>query len=370
MTMIPVANPGAAYRAHREEIDEALGRVARSGWYIMGEEVSAFEHEFAAFVGADHCISAATGTDALVLILRAMGIGPGDAVVTVSHTAVATVSSIDLVGAHPLLVDIDEADFTMSPDHLDEALSTWSGPPVKAIVPVHLYGHPADLDRIMEIAGRYGVPVVEDCAQAHGASYRGRSVGTFGVAGAFSFYPTKNLGALGDGGAVVTSDAALDARCRLVKQYGWQQRYVSEIPGINSRLDEIQAAVLRVKLKYLSADNGRRVNLADAYRTLGANPRIVPPGVKPGSGHVYHQYVVQSDQRDRLETHCRDRGVGTSILYPLPVHRQPAYAGRVSLGPGGLPVTERVPERILCLPVWPEMSDGQRDAVVGALREF
>ena len=370
MTTVPVANPGASYRAHRDEIDRALLGVAGSGWYIMGEAVASFEGAFGRYVGADYCISAATGTDALVLILRAMGIGPGDSVVTVSHTAVATVSAIDSVGAHPVLVDVGEDDFTLSPDHLERTLETWSGPPVRAVIPVHLYGHPADLDRILDIAGRHGVPVIEDCAQAHGAQYGGRTVGAFGVAAAFSFYPTKNLGALGDGGAVVTSDEGLAEACRLLKQYGWRERYVSEAPGLNSRLDEMQAAVLSVKLGHLDADNDRRRAIADAYRSLGSDGRIVHPSERTGVRHVYHQYTVRSEARDSLAEHLRHRGIGTAVLYPVPVHLQPAYAGRVSVGPGGLPVTERLPASILCLPVWPELSDGERDRVIEALLAF
>ncbi len=365
MTPIPVANPGAAYRARKAEIDAAVRRALDSGWYIMGPEVDAFEREFAAFVGSARCVSVGNGTDAIELILRGLGIGPGDAVVTVAHTAVATVTAIDLVGARPLLVDVDPVDFTMDPGHLERTLAAWSGPPVRAIIPVHLYGRPADMDAILGIAARHGIPVIEDCAQAHGATFGGRNVGTLGVAASFSFYPTKNLGALGDGGASVTSDPDLDARMRLLKQYGWKQRYISDIPGLNTRLDEVQAAILRAKLPHLTGDNARRRAIAAALR---GNGRVEHP--RDAEGHVYHQYVVRSAERDALAAHLHAHGVGTAILYPVPVHLQPGYADRVSLGPGGLPATERAAREILSLPVWPELEAGQVETIAQALRGF
>lgn len=370
MIPIPVANPGAAYRAHQAEIDEALRRSVESGWYIMGPEVAAFEREFAAYVGQSHCVSVATGTDAILLILKGLGVGPGDTVVTVSHTAVATVTAIDLAGAHPLLVDIDPVTFTMDPDHLERTLAAWTGDPVKVVMPVHLYGRPADMDRILAISERFGAVVVEDCAQAHGARYRGRMVGTMGVASSFSFYPTKNLGALGDGGAVSTDDAALDERMRLIKQYGWKRRYISDIPGLNSRLDEVQAAILRAKLRYLDSDNELRRSHAAAIRAGGIRPGVTHPADEPDIGHVYHQYVVRCDARDALAAHCETHGVGTGIHYPMPVHLQPGYSDRVSLGPGGLPETERAAEVILSLPVWPELEPSQVETIAAALRAF
>ena len=370
MTPIPVANPGAAYRAHQAEIDDALRRSVESGWYIMGPEVAAFEREFAAYVGGRHCVSLATGTDAILLILKGLGVGPGDTVVTVSHTAVATVTAIDLAGAHPLLVDIDPLAFTMDPDHLERTLAEWTGDPVKVVMPVHLYGRPADMDRILAISARYGAVVVEDCAQAHGARYHGRMVGTMGIAASFSFYPTKNLGALGDGGAVVTNDAVLDEQMRLLKQYGWKRRYISDVPGLNSRLDEVQAAILRTKLQYLDADNALRSRHASALRAGAPNSRVLHPADEEGIGHVYHQYVVRCDERDALAAHCETHGVGTGIHYPMPVHLQPGYSDRVSLGPGGLPETERAAEVILSLPVWPELEPAQVETIAAVLRAF
>lgn len=368
--MIPSANPGANYQAHKPAIAAAVMKVLDSGWYVMGKEVDQFEKDFALYLGAKHCVSTGTGTDALILILRVLGIGPGDAVVTVSHTAVATVSAIDLVGARPVLVDVDPTYFTMSPDDLEKALANWVGEPIKAIIPVHLYGQPVDMDKIMNIAQRFGVAVVEDCAQAHGALYRGRRVGTIGDAAAFSFYPTKNLGALGDGGAVVTSDPALAERCQLIKQYGWKHRYISEISGMNTRLDEVQAAVLRIKLKYLDEQNKRRREIAKKYSENGVNRYIDNPIPAPETDHVYHQYVVQSEHRDLLQQHMQTCGVGSAILYPVPVHLQTGYADKVSIGAGGLKVTEDICKRILSVPIYPELSDPEVKLIATSLMNF
>ena len=293
---IPQTDPRANYLAHKDEIDAAIAAVLAGGRYILGEQVAAFEREFAAYLGAGstegatHAIGVGSGTDALHLALRACGIGPGDRVFTVSHTAVATVAAIELAGATPVLVDIDPATFTMDPNRLEEAVRRDEGgnsSNVKrhssivtrhsAIIPVHLYGHPADMAAILEIARRYDLWVIEDCAQAHGATIDGQKTGTFGDIAAFSFYPTKNLGALGDGGAVVTSDPALAEQTRLLREYGWRERYVSAIPGLNSRLDELQAAILRVKLRYLDAENARRRALAAEYDRLLADSSVRTP---------------------------------------------------------------------------------------------
>jgi dTDP-4-amino-4,6-dideoxygalactose transaminase len=267
--MILQSNPKANFLAHEAEIRSAIARALESGWYILGGEVAAFEKEFAAFLGARHVVGVGNGTDALALVLRACGIGPGDAVITVSHTAVATVAAIELTGASPVLVDVEPETFTMDVNCLEEAIreSVSKKLRLKAIVPVHLYGHPADMAAIMEIARRHGLRVIEDCAQAHGAVISGKMTGTFGDAAAFSFYPTKNLGALGDGGAVATDDPALAEKISQLREYGWKNR-ISQYAGLNSRLDEIQAAILRVKLKYLSAENARRREIAKLYDIL------------------------------------------------------------------------------------------------------
>ncbi len=364
--VVPV-DLAAGYRARREEIDQAVHRVLEKGWYILGHEVKAFEEEFARYVGVRHGVGVGSGTDALHVALRAAGVGPGDRVITVSDTAVATVAAVELAGATPVLVDIDPATHTLDPNRLAEALKEYDrgvqpegGPRPKAVIPVHLYGHPADMPAVLEIARRYDLMVIEDCAQAHGAALAGRRVGTWGHLAAFSFYPTKNLGALGDGGAVVTDDARLAENARLLREYGWRERYVSHLAGMNSRLDELQAAVLRVKLPHLDAENARRREIAGVYdRILAETDKVERPRVRAGVEHVFHLYAIRSGERDQLQQHLKAHGVGTLIHYPVPVHQQPAYQGRVPLGAGGLPHTEQVCREILSLPMYPQISDEQ-----------
>jgi dTDP-4-amino-4,6-dideoxygalactose transaminase len=370
---IPQTDPRANYLAHREEIDAAIAAVLEGGRYILGREVAAFEAEFATHIGIRHALGVASGTDALDLALRAVGIGTGDVVFTVSHTAVATVAAIERCGAVPVLVDIDPATYTMDPNHLegtvkalvDGRLSAVTGRP-SAVVPVHLYGHPADMPAILEIAGCYNLRVIEDCAQAHGAVLRGHKVGTWGHLAAFSFYPTKNLGALGDGGAVVTDDTGLAERVRLLRQYGWRQRYVSEVAGSNSRLDELQAAILRVKLRYLDQENARRREIAQAYDRLLVDTGLGLPDCWPAAEHVYHQYVVRTLWRDALRVYLREHGVSTLIHYPQAVHQQPAYAGRL-LTNGCLPHSEQAAAQVLSLPMYPELTDAQVAQVAEAI---
>lgn len=372
--IVPQSDPKASYLAHQREIDEAIKQTLDSGWYILGKQVAAFEQEFAAFIGVEHCVGVANGTDAIVLALRACGVGAGDAVVTVSHTAVATVAAIELAGAVPLLVDIDPVTFTISPQAIEDAIKTYRGSAkLKAIIAVHLYGHPAEMAAIQELARRYDLRVVEDCAQAHGASIKegigDRRVGSIGDIAAFSFYPTKNLGALGDGGAVVTNDAGLAERLKLLREYGWRERYVSEIAGMNSRLDELQAALLRVKLKALDEENARRRQIAAVYdeglksARLNAGGLALPKSIG-GVSHVYHQYVVRSGERDELKTRLREKGIGTLIHYPVPVHLQPAYRHLVS---AALPETERAAREVLSLPMFPQLTDQQVQQVCQAM---
>jgi dTDP-4-amino-4,6-dideoxygalactose transaminase len=329
--------------------------------------VASFEQEFAAYLGVRHAIGVGSGTDALHLALRACGIGPGLPVFTVAHTAVATVAAVELCGATPVLVDINPADFTMDPNRLEDAVKTGTArnpsplqdtPFRGAIIPVHLYGQPADTTAILAIARRYDLALVEDCAQSHGATDNGQMTGAIGDIAAFSFYPTKNLGALGDGGAVVTSDANLAERVRLLREYGWRERYVSDIPGLNSRLDELQAAILRVKLRHLDADNALRRRLAAEYDHLLAKSGLALPQVRPGAMPVYHQYVVRTAGRDALQTHLRSRAIGALIHYPVPVHLQPAYAGRLP-GADALPETETAARQVLSLPMFPELTGEQ-----------
>lgn len=367
--MIPQTDPKAAYLAQRPAIDAAIARVLESGRYILGEEVAAFEREFAAYVGARHGVGTASGTDALVLALKAIAVGPEDYVVTVSHTAVATVAAIELAGGRPLLVDIDPASGTMDPASLARALTDPPGR-VAAVLPVHLYGQPADLDAILPLARRHGARLIEDCAQSHGARLGAARTGGIGELAAFSFYPTKNLGALGDGGMVTTSDDALAGRLRALREYGWRERYVSEFPGMNSRLDELQAAVLSVKLGTLDADNARRAALAAAYdRGLGGLALELPRR-RAGASHVFHQYVVRSPRRDALRAALAARGIATTIHYPVPVHLQPGYRGRVALVPSGLGESERAAREVLSLPLYPQLAEAALAETVAALREL
>lgn len=372
MNMIPQANPGAGYRALKSEIDEAVARALSSGWYILGSELRAFEKEFAAWLGISCVVGCGNGTDAIALALRGLGIGPNCTVVTVSHTAVATVAAIEMTGATPLLIDIDPVHYTMHPDLLRRVLEDPPPglPPIKAVIPVHLYGQPADLDRIVPLCREHKVALIEDCAQAHGARLRGQRVGTFGDAATFSFYPTKNLGALGDGGAVAVADPALAERIGALRQYGWHKHYISGEVGVNSRLDELQAAILRVKLIHLDRQNARRAEIAAAYTAALADGPLHAPHQRDGVDHVYHLYVTRSGQRDRFQAMLKGQGIGTGIHYPVPVHCQPAYAGRTALGNGGCPETEAAAQEILSLPIYPELTDANVETVCIALKNL
>jgi dTDP-4-amino-4,6-dideoxygalactose transaminase len=360
------SNPLANYLAHRHEIDAVIARTLESGSYILGEQVKVFEREFAAYLGVSHCIGTGTGTDALHLALRACGIGQGDVVITVSHTSVATVAAIELAGAKPLLVDIDRTSMTISPEMVESALESYTDAhKIKAIIPVHLYGHPADMEAISEIARRYNLLVIEDCAQAHGAAIEAQKVGTLGEIAAFSFYPTKNLGALGDGGAVVTGNPSLAERVRLLREYGWKQRYISSLNGMNSRLDEIQAAILRVRLEWLDRENERRRLIARTYDHRLEETGLVLPQTHGKVSHVYHQYVVRSTNRDQLRSYLEGQGIETSIHYPSPLHLQPAYNDRkrVIIGRLNLPVTEKVASQILSLPMHAHLTEQEVERV-------
>lgn len=366
--IIPQTSPLASYQARGPEIEEAVSRVLRSGHYLMGPETAAFEAEFAAYVGGGgEGVATSSGTDALRLVLAGCGIGPGDEVITVSHTAVATVSAIELVGARPVLVDIDPATFTLDPSRLEGARTGRT----RAVVPVHLYGHPAELDRIAGFCARHGLRLIEDCAQAHGARDGDRAVGSIGDGAAFSFYPTKNLGAAGDGGLAIAAAPALARAMRALRQYGWgATRYVSERPGWNARLDEVQAAILRVKLRGLEADNERRRALAAIYSArLEGTPGLRLPVERPGARAVYHQYVIRSGARDALAEALRGQGVQTLVHYPVPIHLQPAYAGR-GLAVGDLAETERAAREVLSLPMFPELTGTQAERVAAAVRAF
>ncbi len=360
------------YLTIKSELDAAVQRVLDTSFFVLGQELTAFEAAWADYLGVARAIGVGSGTEAIHLALRALNIGPGDEVLTVAHTAVATTVAISSTGATPVFVDIDPHTYTMDPTDLARRI----GPRSKAIVPVHLYGHPADMDRILPLARRHGLVVVEDAAQAHGAAYRGRRCGTLGAAGAFSFYPTKNLGAYGDGGAVVTNDVALAERLVLLRNYGWSERYYSAIKGYNSRLDELQAAVLGAKLPYLDAWNARRRRLAALYTSALASETldaagastIQVPTAAAWAAHTYHLYVVRVPERDRVQDTMHERGIATQVHYPVPVHLQEAYRD-LGYTPGSLPHTEQAAAEILSLPLYPELPDDDVRYVAAALRE-
>lgn len=363
--MIVLANPAAQYLALREEIDAAVQAVMRGNRYILGPEVEKFEQEFAAYIGCAHGVGVANGTDAIELALRGLGIGEGDEVITVSHTAVATVAAIEAAGAVPVLVDVDPEFFTLNPVHLAEALTSRT----KAAIAVHLYGQSADLEAIGAFCRQHRLALIEDVAQAHGARWQGRRLGSIGHVACFSCYPTKNLGAIGDGGIVTTGDANLARRIRMLREYGWAQRYVSTLAGQNSRLDELQAAILRVKLRHLDAANERRRQLAERYRErLQGLPGIQLPQVRPGSEHVYHLFVIRTDRREALMAHLKTRDIHAGVHYPVPVHRQPAYADR--LRSTDMPVTDALAGTVLSLPMYPELGLAEVTTVADAIRDF
>lgn len=367
--MIPQTSPLANYLSSRSALDEAIHRVLSSGRYILGDETAAFERHFADYIGVPYAVGVGNGTEALHLALRGMGVGPGDEVITVSHTAVATVAAVEMCGATPVLVDIHPASYTMDAALLEKAKSDRT----KAIVPVHLYGQPCDLEAITLFARKHGLFVIEDCAQSHGALYRGQKTGSWGHAAAFSFYPTKNLGCLGDGGAITTRDPALFEKIRRLRQYGWDDNRISQCPGWNTRLDELQAAVLRVKLAHLEESNQRRIRIARMYdERLSPISELTLPSPTPGTTHVYHQYVVRCTDpsvRNRLMAHLSEHGIQTAVHYPVPVHLQPAYANRLP-GSLSLPVTEEVCPRILSLPLFPELTDEEVGGVAKTIETF
>lgn len=356
------AAPKAEYLAARAEIDAAVRRVLESGRYILGPEVEAFEREFAAWLGVAAVAGVANGTDALELALRALGVGPGDRVATVAHTVTATVAAITAVGAQPAYVDIESESMLMDPAALERVLA---GGGVKVVVPVHLYGRACDLPRIVALARRHGTKVLEDCAQAHGALVGGAKAGTVGDLAAFSFYPTKNLGALGDGGAVAGQDAALVDRVRRLRQYGWSERYVSEEAGRNSRLDEVQAAILRVQLARLDAGNARRASLAARYAERLAGLPLRLPSAGPGGVHAWHQYAVRTARRDDLRAFLAAREIHCAVLYPVPVHRQPGFRADVNL-----PETDRAAAEVLSLPLHGGVTESDVDHVCAAVRAW
>lgn len=360
---IPFLDLKSINAAHQDGLSEAFTKVLQSGWYVLGEEVRQFEASFAEFCGASHCVGVSNGLDALHLILKAMDIGPGDEVIVPSNTYIATWLAVSYTGATPVPVEPIEKTYNIDPENVAQAITSRT----KAIMVVHLYGQAVDMDPILNVANEYGLKVVEDVAQAHGARYKGRSTGSLGHAAGFSFYPGKNLGALGDAGAVVTNDRGLAEKVRVLANYGSQRKYHNEYLGYNCRLDELQAALLSVKLKHLPADTQQRRRVAQRYLEGLADTHVVTPFVPDYAEPVWHLFVVRVANRDAVQKRLAENGVGTVIHYPIPPHLQPAYAG-LGFSEGSLPIAERIHDSVLSLPMGPTVTDEQVDYVVGQLR--
>jgi dTDP-4-amino-4,6-dideoxygalactose transaminase len=363
--MINFSSPKDQYLSHKKAIDDAILKVLESGWDVLGNEVKSFEQEFATYIDVKYAFGVGSGTEALHIALKACNVGYGDEVITVSHTAVATISAITLCGASPVFVDIEPDYFTIDVEKIEALITSKT----KAIIPVHLYGQPANMDAVLSIARKNNLFVIEDCAQAHGAEYKNKKVGSLGDISCFSFYPTKNLGAIGDGGAVLTNDDKLAAKINLLRQYGWAERYISHIDGWNSRLDEIQAAILRIKLKSLDNDNEKRIKIAESYAVLLGNPNITLPKVRADARHVFHLYVIHLKERDKLLDYLKDHGIQTLIHYPVPIHLQKAYLMKFK-GSDNLFLTEKMSREILSLPIYPELELDQIDKIITAIKQF
>lgn len=357
------------YKRIEEEILSAQRRVLEKGRFILGEEVSCFEEEFARYCGVRYGVGVGSGTDALFLALKAADIGEGDEVITASHSFIATAIAISWTGARPVFVDIDPEVYTMDPNLLEHFLRKGNRKRVKAILPVHLYGHPAEMDAIMDIAKRYHLLVIEDACQAHGAEYQGRKTGSFGQLGCFSFYPTKNLGAYGDGGMVVTNEKRYYERLRLLRCYGERRKYEHVLKGWNSRLDEMQAAILRIKLKYLDRWNGERRKRALTYKRMLETTDVRCPVEREDARHVYHLFVIRTKKRNPLQVFLKERGIDTLIHYPVPIHLQKAYT-ELGYRRGDLRVTEKVAHEILSLPFYSELATEEMREVQEQIRNF
>lgn len=365
VVMILCANPSSQFQSYQNEIEEAVLKVLRGNRYILGDEVKLLEDEFAAFIGVNSAIGVANGTDALELALRALGIGSGDEVITVSHTAVATVAAIEAAGAVPVLVDINSDYFTLDPNQLQNALT----PKTKAVIAVHLYGQPADLEAIDRFCSKNGLSLIEDCSQAHGAKWSGSRVGSIGHLGCFSCYPTKNLGAIGDAGLVVTNDEEIAKKVRMLREYGWHRRFISDVAGRNSRLDELQAAILRVKLRHLDADNAKRGAIAVQYSQGLDRLSVRLPEIRENADAVFHLYVLRSQERQNLISHLNKHNIQAGIHYPVPIHLQPAYKNRIRTA-RDMSVTEKISEEVISLPMYPELTSSDVAQVIKAVNSY
>ncbi|MEO5951342.1 MAG: DegT/DnrJ/EryC1/StrS family aminotransferase [Chloroflexia bacterium] len=360
---IPFLDLSPIYRASKAAIDAALSRVAASGWYLLGAELEAFEADYAAYCTSAHCAGLANGLDALHLGLKALGIGSGDEVIVPSNTYIATWLAVSQCGATPVPVEPHAGTYNIDAGRIEAAIS----PKTRALLPVHLYGQPADMDEINALASRHRLAVLDDCAQAHGARYKGRRVGSLADASAWSFYPGKNLGAMGDGGALTTDDERMDASVRMLRNYGSKVKYHNEVKGVNSRLDEIQAAILAAKLGDLDRATAERRRIASRYLTGMSGLRLVMPEVPDWADPAWHLFVVRHEDRDGLQERLREQGIATLIHYPVPPHLQPAYS-EMELGPGVFPISETMHREVLSLPLWPGMSEEQVDRVIDAVR--
>ena len=359
---IPLVGLFDQYQTIKSEVDAAIENIITKSAFVGGEEVRNFEKEFAAYCEAKACVGVGNGTDALYLTLRALGIGAGDEVITVAHTFIATSEAVSMTGATPIFIDVLDDTMLMNPSLIEAAIT----PRTKAIIPVHLYGQSCDMDAIMEIARKHGLKVVEDAAQAHGGRWRGQRVGSIGDAATFSFYPGKNLGAFGDGGAVVSQDEGLIERIRMLANHGRLEKYTHKMEGVNSRLDGLQAAILRVKLRYLDEWNQKRRAHADFYLESLSPSEFRPQTVNPNAEPVWHLFVVRLAEREALQKKLKDEGIATGIHYPVPLHVQPAYQDR-KIPAGSLPVTERVANEVVSLPMYPELTETQLDSIVNAM---
>ena len=365
METVPYLDLRAQYRPLRSEVLSAFEEICESTSFAQGRAVSAFESEFAAYCGVDHCVSLNSGTSALHLALRCLDVGPGDEVVTVSMTFIATAWAISYVGATPVFVDINPVRRTLDPDRLEAAITSRT----KAIIPVHLYGMPAEMDRIMAIAERHGLPVIEDAAQAHGAKYRGKRVGQFGQIACFSFYPSKNLGAYGEGGALITNDVSIAQRARSLRDHAQSQKYLHDEIGYNYRMDSFQGAVLAIKLKHLDEWNKARIDCARQYTELLKASSYRLPADISDSECVWHCYVIETPERDRVRAALEDVGIQSAVHYPVPIHLQKAYA-YLNYRTGDLPVTEALCERCLSLPIYPELSKEKISRIASVLLDL
>jgi len=362
--MIICANPSAQFKSYQSEIEKAVLKVMRGDRYILGDEVSSLEKEFSEYIGVTSTIGVANGTDSIEIALRALDIGVGDEVITVSHTAVATIAAIEATGADAVLVDVEAEYYTLNPNQLEEMFSDKT----RAIIAVHLYGQSANLDLIESFCKGKNIFLIEDVSQAHGATYRGRRLGSIGIIGCFSCYPTKNLGAMGDAGLITTNNSDLASKIRMLREYGWSNR-ISEYAGRNSRLDEIQAAVLRVKLKYLDSDNEKRRKLANYFMTHLSGFQFTLPYIRKDNESVFHLFVIKVKRRNELLTYLYSKGIQAGVHYPVPVHLQPAYKGKIKIS-SDMSITEGLANKIISLPMYPELTLKDAELVVQTLKEF